>query len=53
MTGEELYNFWRDSVWNISLQHPRLWEDLGDEEQAVWEDLAERLAEQSPGNIPA
>lgn len=45
MTGEDLYNLYRDSQWEVSLWHPPLWEDLSEEDQEVWDATAAKLAE--------
>jgi hypothetical protein len=45
MNGEDLYEEWRNANWDETMYHPPAWDDLSDEQQAVWDRFAERLAE--------
>lgn len=43
MIGEELYILYRDSHWDVTVTHLPEWDDLSDEQQEVWNSLADKL----------
>lgn len=43
MTPESLYDLFRESTWMHTLAEPPEWDQLSEPEQAVWQEMAERV----------